>query len=568
MQPKYLCYGLLFAFSLNAQQPTPQPPAQQYLPSVGTRTMPDGTSVLDAPVFPTKSYFRTHFASEQPRVYLKAPSRLADFMVDSHLELSIKSYLELVLANNTDIDIQKLSVEIPKNAITRALGQFDPAVVTRFQSTRNNTPTSSTLEGAPTLTRLTQPLSFTYQQTLDTGTVYTAGFSGNKVSTNSTYATVNPSINSSMDFTVSQPLLRNFGRYNNRLLVMIAESQLKESRYNVEDQVMSLVQQAENIYWSVVEARENLRVNEEALRLAEAVLKRSERELELGAISPLDIYQPQLDKANREIAVTQARYRLEQTIDALRRQIGADLDPDFRKVAINLTESVLPPGEEKPVDGEQLVEAAYRKRPDLKSVLQSLDVDDLSFQSAKNQLKPDLSLGLFYSSSGLGGNEFTEQQGVPRVIPGGLGDALGQVFGFGFPTYGFSLSLRLPIRDRRAIANMADAVVGKRLDTMRARTTEQRIRLDVLTAVSNLESSRAAVKLAQVSVDFAQKRVDAEQKKYDLGVTTIFFLLAAQNALASAQSELVTQAATYRRNLTNLLRVTGELLEERGVVIQ
>jgi outer membrane protein TolC len=351
---------------------------------------------------------------------------------------------------------------------------------------------------------------------------------------------------------------------------MIAESDYKASRFDMEDQVQRLIQQAENVYWAVVEARENLRVDEEALRLADALLKRAERELELGAISPLDIYQPQQTKANREIFVTQSRFRLDQTIDALRRQIGADLDPDFRLVPVQLTESVLPPTDEPKFDAEKLVEMAYRKRPDLKSALQALDADDLSYQSAKNQLKPDLSLGLFYTSSGVGGNEILDSQGTtPRVIvPGGLSDALSQLWGFNFPTYGFSFSFRLPIRDRRAVADMADAVVSKRLDTLRTRSVEQTIRLDVLTAASNLESSKAGVRLAQVSVDFAQKRVDAEQKKYDLGVTTIFFLLEAQNDLASSQAELVTQAAQYRRNLTNLLRVTGQLLEERQIFIQ
>ena len=140
--------------------------------------------------------------------------------------------------------------------------------------------------------------------------------------------------------------------------------------------------------------------------------------------------------------------------------------------------------------------------------------------------------------------------------------------GFDYPTYGFSLNLRLPIRDRRAVADLADAAVSKRMNTLRARSTEQTIRLEVLNAVNQLESSKARVKLAKTSLDFSQKRVDAEQQKYDLGVTTIYFLLDAQNSLAASQSELVTQASQYRRNLTTLLRVTGQLLEQRGVVVR
>jgi outer membrane protein len=544
--------------------------AEQLLTNAGTKILKDGAAVIEAPRFGSSDYFRTHFIQPQPRsVSLRAPARLSDFLVDGHLELSLRAYLELVLANNTDIAIQKLTIETPKNAITRALGRFDPFVATTFRSTRIVTPTSSELEGAQTLSQLTQPLTFGYQQMLETGTTYNVGFSGNKRSTNSAFATVNPSINASLDFSVTQPLLRNFGSYVNRLQVMVAQSRLKQSHYDLENQLLRLLALAENTYWNVVDARENLRVNQESLRLAEALLKRSERELELGAVSPLDIFQPQQNRANAEIFVTQSIYRLQQAVDALRQQIGADLDPDFRDIPIVLTEPVVPPGTEEPIDKEAMVEMAVRQRPDLKANLISLDIDDLNYQSAKNLLRPDLSLTMSYSSAGLGGTVFESIAGSQfRTIPGGLGDALNQVFGFNFPTYGFALSLRLPIRDRAAVANLADAAVSKRLDTLRARQTEQAIRLEVLNAVSNVESSRARVKLAQLSVDFAQKRLDAEQKKYDLGVTTIFFLLDAQNRLAEAQSELVTQASQYRRNLTNLLRVTGDLLRERGVVVQ
>lgn len=558
-----LLLGLFIAISLNAQQNIRT-----------TRFLADGTELVEAPVFGTGNYFRTHFANTRPRVELMGPARLSDFLLDGHLELSLRGYLELVLANNTEIAIQKLSIESPKNAITRALARFDPTVVASFRSTRSTSPTSDALAGATTLNQLTQPLNFSYQQTLDTGTSYNIGFSGNKRSTNNEFATVNPSLNASMNFTVTQPLLRNFGRYANRITVMIAQSRLKSSGYNLENQLLRLLAQAEIAYWSVIDARENLRVSEEALNLSEALLARSRRELELGAISPLDIYQPEENRANREIFVTQARFRLAQTLDSLRRQLGADLDPDFRHVPLVLTAEVLPPAEEDTIDPEAMVEVAYRMRPDLRSALQNLNVDDLSYESARNALKPDLSLSLNYTSAGLGGTVFErsdvfgQRSTIVNTIPGGLGDALNQVFGFDFPTYGLTLSLRLPIRDRRAIADLADAAVSKRMNTLRARSTAQTIRLEVLNAVNQVESSKARVKLAQTSLDFSQKRVDAEQKKYDLGVTTIYFLLDAQNSLAASQSELVTQAAQYRRNVTTMLRVTGQLLEQRGVVVR
>jgi outer membrane protein TolC len=130
------------------------------------------------------------------------------------------------------------------------------------------------------------------------------------------------------------------------------------------------------------------------------------------------------------------------------------------------------------------------------------------------------------------------------------------------------LTLNLPLRDRRASADYADAVVNRRLDALRVRNTEQTVRLTVLNAINQVENSKAGVDLAKVALDLAQKRADAEQKKYDLGTTTIFFLLDAQTALTQAQSNLVTQSVNYRKALTNLQRFTGELLNERGIAIQ
>ncbi len=549
--------------------------AQEYVTRFGTKTTPGGIERLEAPIFGSGDYFKTHFAPAAPLPDVRAPARLADFVVDGKLELSLKAYLELVLANNPDVAIQRLSIEAPRNAITRALARFDPTLTASFRSERSQTPTADVLQGAETLNQLTQPFSLAFNQLLPTGTQYSIGFSGRRRSTNSQFATINPSINGTLNFSVTQPLLRNRGSRVNKLQFIIAQSRFKQSRYSFEDRLLQLLSQAENVYWSVVEARENLRVAEENLRVNEALLKRSERELELGAISPLDIYQPQQNLENARIALTQARYRLEQTLDALRRQIGADLDPDYRNMPIVLTEPVLPPAEEEALDPEQMVEAAYRLRPDLKGALQSLQIDDLNYEAVRNELRPDLSLSLSYSSSGLGGRifEFVQEPGFGRpsvpigTIPGGLGQALEQIFGFDFPTYSFTLSLRLPLRDRRAVADLADVAVSKKTNMLRAQSLEQDIRLEVLNAVSQVESSKARVKLAQTALEFSRKRLEAEQKKYDLGVTTIFFLIQAQNDLVAAQSQVVTQATLYRRNLVNLLRVTGQLLEERGVVV-
>lgn len=526
--------------------------------------------------FPKPSYFRETFSKPDTRVALQPPVRLQDFVVNGSLELSLRSYLELVMANNTDLAIQRLTVETAKNAIQRAMAPWDPIATASFTNRRSRTPANDVLAGAATLSQLNQPANFGYEQLLPTGTQYSVGFTASKTATNSGFQNFNPALNSGLSVGFIQPLLRNRGTYVNRLPLMVARSRLRTTEYSLRDQVLRILNDAETAYWNLLQARETLRVREAALGLAKVALDRTNKELELGAVSPLEVFQPQQAYATAEIDVTQARFAVQQNEDALRRQISADLDPDVRKLPVVLSETVTPPSDNGVIDPEQQVELALRNRPDLRAALQNIDVDDLNIKIQRNALLPEFSLIGNYTSQGRGGiyyqrdnvfNEVGAPSTIVRTIPGGFGDALDQMFGFGYPIYSFGVQLRLPIRNRRAAADLADAMVQKKRDTLNVRNTEQQARLEVVQAVSQVESSKASVKLAAIAQDFAQKRYDAEQKKYDLGTSQIFFVLQAQQDLVNAQATLVRESVNYRRNQLNLLRRTGDLLNERGIVI-
>jgi outer membrane protein TolC len=536
-----------------------------------------GQEYTTAPRFPQSAYFRRHFAETRPQVHVQAPRRLHDFVAGNQLELSIRSYLELVLANNTEIQILRVSIEPQRNAIMRAFAPFDPFVTTSFQITRSTTPSFSALEGAATLSQLRQPLRFSFQQTLESGTQYTVGFEGAKTSSNNNFATFNPALTANFTIGFTQPLLRNRGKYVNRLPILIARSRYEAGRHTLQDQILRILQKAEDEYWTAVELREHLRVQERTLAALDQSLKRYQKEIELGETAPVELYQPQQVSASQEVIVTEVRYRLQQADDALRREIGADLDPAFQDMPLLLTDSVLPALDDTLPDREALLRTAMEKRADLKAALQNLEVDDMLFAQSKNALLPDVSLSGAYTSTGRGGQLLQRTDlfagdgtlsDIVRTVPGGLGDALGQVFRLGFPTYAFALNLRLPIRDRRAAADLADVTAAKRMDSLKLRELQQQVRLEVLTALSRVESSQKSVKLAQTAVDFAQKRLEAEQRKYDRGVTTVFFLLDAQTSLARVEAVLVAQSAQYRRNVAQLLRVTGTLPERRGVALQ
>ena len=518
--------------------------------------------------FPDGTYFREQWQSAPYGVEIEAVANLQDFVVDDKLELSLRAYLELVMANHTDVQIQKLSVRESENAVQSAMSPFDPNLELNFNTNRSTNPSQDVLQGGDVVSSLRQNGGFTYNQTLDTGTNYRVAFTGVKNSSSSSFRTFNPSIQDTLQFNLTQPLLRNRGRGIQRIPILIAGSRLDLTKAQVLQRVIGIVSQAESLYWQVVSNRENLKVQENNLELRRQFLERSQRELELGAISPLDIYQPEQNFATAQVGVTRARFRRQQAEDRVRRQIGADLHPDIRNLPLILTESAEPPAYVPSFEPEETIAKALQMRPEIQQRRLNLKIDDYAIKRDTNALRPDLSLTASYRATGLGGNLFeTSLLGgsAGSFIPGGVGDALDQLFQFRFPTYSAGLTLQLPLRNRRAAANLSNSVISKKRNLYNLRSLEQEIRLAVLNAIAGVELSKAAMQQAAVALDFSRKRLDAEQKKYDLGVNTAFIVLDAQDDLVQSEADLLQEAIGYRQAVVTLLQATGELLEARGI---
>jgi outer membrane protein len=520
-----------------------------------------GPAAETVSVFPRVSWFRQHFAAPRTRVDLERPRRLAEYLATGEIDLTLHAYLELVLANNTDIALTRLSVEISANAISRALGAYDPKFSAGFSSMSMTQTSINSLEGKATVRTSHQPFSASYSQLLPSGGSLSVQFYARRSTTNQVFSTYNPILSTGLTLGFEQPLLRNRDGSLTRKSILAARSALRISRYQFADQVTTLVANAENTYWSVVQARENLMRAKKFLELRAAALERAQKQVDAGALLPLEMYQSRSDYASAQVSVLQATRILAQQENALRQQIGADLDPAIRGLPISLTEPLEIPIIAPP-DKEEAVRAALKARPDVLAAAAALDMDDISIRRAAETLRPDVSVTGSYTSQGIGGTY------LPASLPGGLGDAIGQMFRFGFPVYQMGVTMTLPIRDRVAAADVADALIKKRQDALALRKQQQTLRRQVLDAVDALETARATLEQARLACEFAGKRFAAEQKKYELGTTQLFFLLEAQTSLNSAENAVLEESINYRRNIINLNQLTGRLLDQRGIAVE
>jgi outer membrane protein TolC len=497
---------------------------------------------------------------QKPAAPLPAPQGLQDHVANGKLVLSLDDTIRLALSNNTDIRLDRSQIEFAQNNLHRAHGPFDPVVTSSFADNRTKSPTITQIQGAPVLDTLVQTTTLGFAQTFQTGTNFQTTFSANKLSTNDSLSLVNPSLASDLQFMVTQPLFRNFGLFPNRAPILIAQRNLNQARAVFQGEVNDIILQAVANYWSVILARESLTVQRKSFDEAQKSYDHDKKALGLGALPPLDIYRSEAQVASRRVGVIQSEYALKQTEDQFRQVIGADLDPAFRVLDLELTDQPEPLVSMPSTDIATTLTRALANRPELEATRQQLSGDELSIRLAHNNLKPDLELSGFYSGNGLGGNSTT-------VGSAGLGTSLNQVFHFTYPAYGASLSLNLPIRNHNAEANLADASVSRRRDQYQQRRTTQNITLEVTNAVHALEQAKLSMEASRVALDLAQKSLHADERKYELGAETVFFVLDAQTQLAQAELNLIQAQINFQIAVAHLDHSTGDLLEHHHVQI-
>lgn len=519
---------------------------------------------LHAQTFPLPKYWEQIFTPQRPVTQLPDPEQLESYVNDGKLTLSLQDAIRLTLLNNTEIKINRSQYEQAAMAVLRAYSPFDPLLTANFRPVRSTQPTTSQLQGAQTLSDLQQPFGAGYSQTFYPGTNLQVRFNTNRSTTNSTFATFNPSFSSSTTFQLSQPLLRGRGWTVNRAPIVVARRNVDQSRASFEAQLNDALLSVINQYWALVQAQKSLAVVRDSLRLADESYKRDKRALELGALSPLEIYRSEGTVAQRRVQVIQAEYALKPLEDQLRRTIGADLNDRVKALDIVLTENAEVAGDLPIPDMAEALKIAMAKRPELEALRLQVANDDTNAAVARNNLKPDLTLSSFFTSSGRGGNQILTGG---TLVPGGWSDSLDQVGSFSFPTYGLSLDLRLPIRNRAAQADLGTSLISKRQSLYQLRQRQQIIHEDVKNSVHRVEESRLVIAAADNARDLAKKTLAAEQRKYELGAQTIFFVLDAQNTYQQAEQNYLQALIGYQRALAQLDRATGNLLEKNRVLV-
>jgi outer membrane protein TolC len=153
-------------------------------------------------------------------------------------------------------------------------------------------------------------------------------------------------------------------------------------------------------------------------------------------------------------------------------------------------------------------------------------------------------------------------------IAGGVFDSLGQLFGYGYTGFSGGFSVTIPLNNRAANADFDRANNEQRLSQSKMDVTAQQIALDVRNALMQVEMNRARIETAKATRELAQKKMEAEQEKFNLGTSTLRFVLEEQRNVAQAESSELQTEVNFTKSLVDLDKAMGLTIRKNNIEIE
>jgi outer membrane protein TolC len=460
---------------------------------------------------------------------------------------------------------------------------FDPIITSTLQLDKDDAESVSVFSPVPVIAQNTYTANFAYTQGFQWGTSIAAGFNNTHITTNNPTTLLTPELSSNFQFKITQNLLQGFGSLPNLRFVRIAKNNREISDVAFRLQVITTVDQIENMYWDLVYAYENVRVQQEALTYAQKALDDSKQQAKVGTAPPIQVVSAQstVSTDQQNLILAQNNLQLQELLmkNALSRSIE---DPLLAEADVIPTSTMQLPEQEPVIPTQDLINQALDHRAELVESRIDLNSRDLSSKAVRNAMLPTLDAFAYYGGSGVGGNInplvpacpssakfcYTQSENPPpfqTATSVGYGGTLNQLVNSTAPDKGVGLTLNIPLRNREAQANQVRAELEYRQAQVRLHQLENQVRIEVRNAQFDVRQNRASVEAAQYAVDFARQTLDADQQKLKVGLTTTTAILQDASVLTTSESNLVSAKAAYEKSRIELDRATGLLLDHTNI---
>jgi outer membrane protein len=445
---------------------------------------------------------------------------------------------------------------------------FDPAIVGQINWQHQTTPQpifQSYDQNALVTNSLVANAGI--QQGFATGGQVALNFNNNRESLNALTSTYSPFTGSSLGLTVTQPLLRGFGRGLNRRFIRIAGNEQKITSLLFQQQLIATTYGVIRLYTDFVALYEDEKVKQETVTAAEKLLADTKAQVDEGTLA-----QVELTRANAQVFSTRqdlinARGLREEQEAIFKNVLMRSQDLELRASHIVPTDVLSIPEKDEIRPMQDLLSDALAQRPDLGQARLQVDNSLIGLEGSRSARLPEIDLVGVMQNNGLAGQAAGFTSGSNLGLAGGYGGLLGQVLARDYPTYGIGLNVTLPIHNRIADADLARDELQVKQSQVRLKQLQNQAQLEVEDALIAMRRSRSSYEAAVQARKFQQESLEAEQTKFEVGASTAFFVIQYESLLAQAKSTEVAALSSYVKAKAALQRATGAILDANGISV-
>jgi outer membrane protein TolC len=487
------------------------------------------------------------------------------------LPLTLNDLIGLMLENNLDVRTNRYAPQSSIFANRVLYRTFQPNLRVSMNMNKSANEAQNQLVGADLNRQTRNTYQIGFSQSLPFGTDLAVDTQLTRNRTNSNNSLYNPSYNSTVTYSMIQPVLRDRGRSINMRQIRISQNNQKSSEIQFETQMINLLVQAQRAYWDLVFAGEDLKVKQRSLELASRTLEENKMKVDIGTLAPIDVVQTEAEVATRREQLLLSTYSIAQTEDQIKKMITNQADPGFVLAKLQPSDSPNVTTTREIPAVQEAIRIALENRPEMRQIQLDLQNDDIDLNYFKNQKLPSLDVTASYTHTGLGGTRYVRGSQIggaaQTIIPGSVNDALRKLFAYDYTGYQVGFVLNIPLNNDAAHADYSRAMNEKRLTESRMGAQAQAIALEVRNALMQVELNKARIETAQITRTLAERRHEAEQTKFQLGTSTIRFVLEEQRNVAQAQTNELQTIINFAKSLVDLDRSMGMTLRRNNIEI-
>jgi outer membrane protein TolC len=529
-------------------------------------------------------------ARELPRQWRRSTPesdavKVPQITLDDQIEpVTLKQAIALALENNPRIAAQRLEPVKQEAGILGAQAQFDPTLAAEIQQAHSRTPNQSVLAATDTLVIDERSANVHLIKRLRTSTLLQADFLNERIDNNASFNQLRPAYQPAANFSVIQPLLRNFGWDFTYLVVRVAEQTADAARFQYEADLADFVAEVIVGYWGVVQTRENLEVQRESLSLAERTVSENEARVRVGLLAPVAVLEARADAKAREEDVIIAENNLVVARQRLAQVAYYRPADTFVPRTLEPTEEAEP--EEVKADLDDTLAHALEERPEVRASARGVQVRVLNERIAGNALLPRVDLVGSYGLNGLSGlsrpvitNRNVAGGGCVQIgtdpptfscnspYAGPASDAYDRLGTNEFRSYTFGVQIQVPLSNALARSDYTQSRIERSQAELNHRALLSQITFDARASVADVISTRQRIDTSRVARELAEENLRNQEKRHEVGLATTKDLLDFQTRLTSARAAEVQAKTDYAISVARWRRAQGRLLAHYQIVL-